>query len=167
MKRTLALALVLTILCIVLSLITLSMTGCSTIASALDIQNPRYTFRNVRPRVDIAIPLSASTIDFDYDLGIENPNRVGITLDRVVLDLLVDDRQLVNTVSQQGVRIPANGYGEAHLRSTVAYQNVRAVFNQIVDEIRGNRATYHLRGDAWYDTPAGTLRFPVSVYSTR
>lgn len=167
MKRTLFVALALTFLCIALSLVTFSITGCSTVASALDIQNPRYSFRDIRPRVNVAIPLSASTIDFDMNLGIDNPNKVGLRLDRVDFDLLVNNQQLVNTVSQQGVRIPANGYGEAHLLARVGYQNIRSIFNEIVDVIQGNRANYQLRGNAWYDTPAGTLQFPVTVYSSR
>lgn len=167
MKRTLFVALALTILCIALSVVTLSVTGCSTVMNALDIQNPRYSFRDIRPRVNVALPLSASTIDFDFNLGIDNPNRFGLRLDRVAFDLLVNDQQLVNTVSEQGIQIPANGFGEAHLVARVGYQNIRSIFNQVVDVIQGNRATYQLRGNAWYDTPAGPLQFPLTVYSSR
>jgi LEA14-like dessication related protein len=135
--------------------------------NALDIQNPRYSFRDIRPRVNVALPLSASTIDFDFNLGIDNPNNVGLRLDRVDFDVFVNSQQIVNTSSQQGVRIPARGYGEAHLLARVGYENIRSIFNQIADVIQGNRANYELRGNAWYDTPAGPLQFPLTVYSSR
>src|SRR5438309_4777347 len=86
MKRPLAFALTGT-----LAVLTLSTTGCGSVARALDIVNPRYSIQNIRPRVDIALPLSASTIDFDFDLGVDNPNSVGLRLDQVDFELFVNN----------------------------------------------------------------------------
>ena len=144
-----------------------TLTGCSSIARALNIENPRYSIRNVRPRVDIAIPFSASSIDLDFDLGVDNPNSVGLRLDRIDFDLLVNDNHLLSSTSQYGVNIPARGFGAVHLTSRVGYNNVRGIFQQVADLIRGNRAQYRLDGTAYYDTPIGTMRFPVSVLTTR
>lgn len=163
MKKGLVYASLLTAMCIVSAFVTLTLSGCSTMASALDIINPRYTIRDIRPRVDVAIPLSASSIDFDFTVGVENPNRVGLRLDRIDFDLFVNDSRVLQSVSQQDIRIPAQGYGEARLRGRVGYQNLRALFHEVADMIRGERARYELRGNAWYDTPMGTLKFPVAV----
>ena len=97
----------------------ISASGCSSVAQALNIVNPRYSVRNLRPRVDIALPLSASSIDFDFDLGVDNPNSVGLRLDRIDFDLLVDDNRLLSSTSQQGVNIPARGFGSGHPRCHV------------------------------------------------
>ena len=157
-KKTLAFALTV--------VLTFSMTGCS-VARALDIVNPRYSIQNIRPRVDIALPLSASTIDFDFDLGVDNPNSVGLRLDQVDFELFVNNDRLLTSSSRYGVHIPARGYGVVHLQSRVGYNDIRSIFRQVADLIQGNRAQYQLQGTAYYDTPVGTMRFPVTVVSTR
>jgi LEA14-like dessication related protein len=168
MKRPLALAWLLTGICFVLAAVSLlSLNGCSTIASALNIVNPTYSLRNIRPHVAIALPLSASTIDFDMDLGVDNPNSVGLRLDQVAFDLLVNGNNILNTTSNQQVQIPSRGLGLVHLTSRVGYNNIRGIWNEVVDVIQGNRANYEVRGTASYDTPAGRLNFPVTVYASK
>jgi LEA14-like dessication related protein len=167
MKRTLRLALALTTLCIVLSIASLTLSSCSSVSRALNIVNPSYSLRNIRPRVAVALPLSASTIDLDFDLGVDNPNSVAVRLDRIDFDVLIDENPLLSSFSQSGVRIPAHGYGEVHLRTQVRYDDIRAAYRQLAGAIQGNGARYQVRGNAYYDTPVGMLKFPVTVYSSR
>ena len=149
------------------SAMSIAVTGCSQVASALNIVNPRYSLQNLRPRVNIAIPPSASTIDLDFDLGVDNPNSVGIRLDRVDFDVLVNDNHLLNSTSTQRVEIPARGFGAVHLTSRIGYQEIRGIFQQVVDLVQGNRARYTMNGTAYYNTPIGTLQFPVTVNTSR
>jgi LEA14-like dessication related protein len=157
----------LTGLCLGMGALTLMLSGCSQVAQALNIENPRYSIRDIRPRVDIALPLTASTIDFDFILGVDNPNSVGLRLDRLDFDLLVNDQHLLNSTSTQNVQIPSRGLGEVHLRSRVGYENIRSIFREVADVINGNRAQYALRGTAYYNTPVGALQFPVTVSTNR
>lgn len=166
MKKTLTLGTVLAALSIAAGLM-LVLSSCAAVQSALDIQNPRYSLRDVRPRVDIAIPLSASTIDIDFDLEVDNPNGVGLRLDQVDFNLLVNDRQVLESTSRQGLRIPANGRGNVALRTRIGYDSIRSIWGEVVDMISGRRANYELRGTAHYDTPVGRLSFPLTVYSSR
>lgn len=165
MKRPLTLGSILAAVCITAGVMLL-LSGCAALA-ALDIQNPRYSFRDIRPRVDVAIPLSASSIDIDFAIEVDNPNRVGLRLDEIDFNLLVNGRHVLDSVSRQDVRIPANGVGTVHLRTRLGYDNARTVWTELVDVIRSQRASYEIRGNAYYDTPAGRLRFPVTVYSSR
>jgi LEA14-like dessication related protein len=168
MKRTLVYASLLTVLCLVLGFVTLSLAGCSSVARALNIVNPSYSIRDIRPRVDIALPLSASSIDFDFTLGVDNPNSVGLRLDRVDFDLLINENPVMNSVSNDPrVEIPPRGFGNVHLRTRVGYDNLRSIFREVADVVQGNRARYTIRGNAYYDTPIGQMRFPVTVLSTR
>ena len=168
MKRTLVYASLLTATCLVLAFLTLSLSGCGTVARALNIENPRYSIRDIQPRVAIALPLSASSIDFDFTLGVDNPNSVGLRLDRVDFDLVVNDNPVLNSVSNDPrVEIPARGLGTVHLRTRLAYDNARTLFRDIADAVQGNRARYEIRGNAYYDTPIGQMKFPVTVFSTR
>lgn len=168
MKRTLVYASILTAACLGLAFVSFSLSGCNSVARALNIVNPSYSIRDVRPRVAIALPLSASSIDFDFTLGVDNPNSVGLRLDHVDFDLLVNENPVLNSVSNDPrVEIPARGLGTVHLRTRLGYDNVRTIFRDIADAVQGNRAKYEIRGNAYYNTPLGQMKFPVTVYSTR
>ncbi|HEX2062496.1 MAG TPA: LEA type 2 family protein [Thermoanaerobaculia bacterium] len=167
MKRTLTLGSLLAVVSVMAGVAMFLLSGCAAIQSALDIQNPRYAIRDIRPRVDIAIPLSASSIDIDFNLEVDNPNRVGLRLDQVDFNLFINDTRVLDSISQQNINIPANGRGDVYLRTRIGYDNIRSMWNEIVDIVRGQRARYELRGNAYYQTPVGRLKFPVTVYSTR
>jgi LEA14-like dessication related protein len=144
----------------------LGFAGCTSMYRNLQIVNPSYTLRNIRPHIAIALPLSASSIDLDFDIGVDNPNPVGIRLDHLDFDVLVNDNPVLTQVhTPQGVHIPAHGIGQVHLVTRVTYRDIRNIWSQVTDLINGNRATYQVRGDAYYDTPLGTMRFPLTVYS--
>jgi len=166
MKRNLTLGAFLALFCI-LAGVSLLLSSCAGIRQALNIENPRYNIRDIRPRVDIALPLSASSIDIDFALEVDNPNSVGLRLDQIDFNLFINETRVLDSVSQQDIRIPANGRGDVNLRTRIGYQNVRSLWDEIVGVVRGNRAKYELRGNAYYQTPLGRLKFPVTVYSTR
>lgn len=147
-----------------LALLTLG--GCNSVRQALNIENPTYILRGVRPRVAVAIPLSASTIDLDFDIEVQNPNSVGLRLDRIDFDVLVNGNQVTRGFSSQRVRIPANGFGDVRIQTRVDYNDVKSLFREIADVIQGERANYELRGTAHFDTPVGTLNFPLTVFKT-
>ena len=167
MKRSLTLALFLTGACIALAVLSLATTGCSTLLRAADIVNPTYSIRDIRPHVAIALPLSASSIDFNFLLGVDNPNRMSLPVAHLDFDLFANDTHLISAISRDRVTIPARGYGEVPVRARVGYNEIRDVWSTVVGLITGNRAQYHLRGTAFYDTPVGELRFPVTVTATR
>jgi LEA14-like dessication related protein len=164
MKRNLTVGVGLALVSIAAGAALLLLGGCQTL---LNIENPRYSIRDIRPRVDVALPLSASTIDIDFAVEVDNPNPVGLRLDQVDFDLLINGNHVLDTISQQNVRIPANGIGTVQLETRIGYQNIRNIWDQILDVVRGNRARYEIRGTAHYDTPMGRLQFPVTIYSSR
>lgn len=135
-------------------------TGCKTL---LNIENPEYTIRDVRPRVSVAIPFSASTVDVDFNLEVRNPNTVGLNLDQIDFDLLINNERVLTGISNQDVRIPANGTGMVELRTRFGYENARTLFREVIDWVQGDRANYELRGTVFYDTPMGKMQFPLTV----
>jgi LEA14-like dessication related protein len=166
-RRTLPLGVLLAGLSIAAGLAVFLLSGCAALGRALNIENPRYSIRDIRPRVDIALPLSASSIDIDFALEVDNPNSVGLRLSQLDFNLFINDTRVLDSVSREQFSIPANGVGQVDLRTRIGYQNVRSLWNEIVDIVRGQRARYELRGTAHYDTPVGRLRFPVTVFATR
>ncbi|MGA7614128.1 MAG: LEA type 2 family protein [Thermoanaerobaculia bacterium] len=139
----------------------LGLAACSSLAPV--IQNPEYSVRSIRPNVNVAIPLSASSIDFNIDLAVQNPNSIGLNLDRIDFDLLVNDSHVATGIANQGIRIPANGTGDVPLRTRVAYSDVQSIFRQLSTWVQGGNARYELRGNAYYNTPVGQLAFPFTV----
>lgn len=167
-RNPLTLGTLLAFLSITAGVAVLLLSSCSTVQSALDIQNPRYSIRNIHPRLDIAIPLSASSVDIDFALEVDNPNRVGLRLDQIDFNLFINDTLILDSISHQNINIPANGRGDVQLRTRIGYQSVRSLWGELVDIISGRqRAKYELRGNAYYNTPVGRLKLPVSVFSTR
>jgi len=164
MKRTLIYATALTGFCVALVICAIALSGCSSLGN-LNIINPTYSLRNVSPRLNLGIPPS---MDFDFTVGVDNPNAVALRLDRFDFDMLINNNPVLNNVrSDQGVHIPARGIGDVHLTGHVTYDNIRSIYREIQDVVQGNRASYAIRGNAYYDTPAGRLQFPVTVYSSR
>ena len=141
-------------------------TRCSTVASALNIVNPTYSLKNIQPHLAIGLPLQNSAIDLDFDLGVDNPNSVGLKMSGINFDVLVNDTHLLSSQSSNAVNIPAKGYGAVHLRSRVGYNEIRNIWSQVADLIQGNKANYQVRGTAFYDTPVGRMNFPVTVYAS-
>ena len=135
--------------------------GCRTI---LNIENPEYSIRDVRARPSIAIPLSASSVNVDFLIEINNPNSVGLRLDRIDFDLLVDGTRVLSGVSSQNIRIPAKGFGDVQVRTRVGYENLRLLSREVIDMVRGDRAKYELKGRVFYDTPLGKMEFPLTIY---
>ena len=131
--------------------------GCRTV----DVVNPSYSLRSVTPHVILGIPPAA---DLDFTIGVDNPNSVALRLDHFDFDLLINDRpMLTNVRSDQGIHIPPRGYSEVHMLAHVNFANMQAIYHEIVGYIQGNSASYQIRGNAYYDTPIGTMRFPVTV----
>jgi LEA14-like dessication related protein len=165
MKRTLIPAILLTVGCVILAAVTLALSGCRSLFPG-ELVNPSYTLRSVVPHVAIALPLSASAIDLDFTIVVDNPNAIGLRLDWLDFDLAINDTPILTSVrAEQGVNIPAHGVGDVHLRTRVGYGNLKALFRQIADMVQGNRAHYAIHGDAYYHTPFGQKRFPVTLYS--
>lgn len=163
MKRTLFSATLIGIL--VLAALTLTLSGCRSLLVG-DIVNPSYALRSVVPHVAIALPLSASAIDLDFTIVVDNPNAIGLRLEWLEFDLAINDTPILTSVrADQGVHIPAHGVGDVHLRTRIRYENLKALFRQIADMVQGNRAHYAIHGNAYYHTPFGLKRYPVTLYS--
>jgi LEA14-like dessication related protein len=167
MRRTLTYGALLAGLCVTLALVTLSLSGCNTVGRALNIVNPTYSIRDVQPHIRIALPLQESSIDFDFLVGIDNPNSVSLNLARLDFGVLVNGYHLIDSVSSDRITIPARGANDVRLRARVGYQQIPNLWQQIVNVINGQRANYQVQGNAYFDTPLGQMRFPVPVAATR
>ena len=134
--------------------------GCSTL---LNLEEPDYSLRSITTTPRIAIPLRDSTIDFNFLIEIQNPNDFGLTLDGIEVDLFLNGQQITRSVSSYNVRVPASGIGDARLHTTVDYESIRSMFNELVRAVEDGEAEYGLRGKAWFKTPLGRVSFPIDL----
>jgi LEA14-like dessication related protein len=165
MKRTSISATLFPAICIVTAAMSLSLSGCRSLVAG-KLVNPSYSLRGVVPHVAIALPLSASAIDFDITIGVDNPNPIGLRLDWLDFALEINDIPILTSVrADEGVNIPAHGVGDIHLRTRVGYANLKALFHQVAAIVQGNHARYTIHGDAYYHTLFGEKRYPVTLHS--
>src|ERR1041385_1338551 len=143
MKRQLVYGSLLAAACITLSICLVALSGRNTLAN-LHVINPSYSLRSVTPHLNLGIPPS---VDLDFDVNVNNPNPVGLRLDYFDFDVFVNDNPVLRNVhSVQGFQIPANGDSDVHLATHVTYDSIRAIYDQVVSMIQGNRATYGIQG---------------------
>src|SRR5579884_1696571 len=162
MRRQLVFGSLLAAVCFALSICLVALSGCNTLAN-LHIINPSYSLRSVTPHLNLGLPPS---VDLDFVVNVYNPNRVGLQLNYLDFDVFVNNEAILRNVhSVQGFSIPANTDNDVHLATHVTYDSIRAIYDQVISMIQGNRATYGIQGNAYYDTPIGQLRFPVNVAS--
>ena len=101
-------------------------------------------------------------------MEVDNPNRVGLRLDQIDFDLFINDTRVLDSISQQNINIPANGRGDVQPPHPHRLpEHPLALERDGGHRQRGQRARYELRGNAYYDTPVGRLKLPVTVYSTQ
>lgn len=129
-----------------------------------DLEEPVYRLLDVRPRVNLAVPLTASSIDLDFSIDIENPNTFGLRLDQMDFDVLLNGRQVITGVTNQDLRIPAQGIGRVELETRIGYDDLRSIFREVAEVIQGGRPAYEIRGTAFYETPVGRMSFPLTIY---
>jgi len=162
MKRQLIYGTLLMATCIALSICLIATSGCNTLAN-LHVINPSYQLRSVNPHLNLGIPPS---MDLEFTVNVNNPNPVALTLNYFDFDVLVNNNPILRNVhSVQGFKIRAQGDNDVHLATHVTYDSIRSIYTEVVNMIQGNRASYGIQGNAYYDTPVGQLRFPVNVYS--
>ncbi len=133
----------------------------------LNVENPDYILRDLRPRVSLALPLSASSIDIDMNVEIRNPNSFGLKLDRIDFNVLVNNQGIARGRSNDRITIPARGDGQVRLKTRVDYRDVKTIFRELADIIEGDRGNYEVRGRAYYKTPIGVIDFPFTVFKRR
>ncbi len=159
MRRPLVLAALLTALCVGLSVLTLSLSGCSALAYR-HLEKPDYRLIDVAAKVNASLPPS---IDLDLTIGVDNPNPVALRLDAFDFVLFADDQRIANGSTTDRVNIPANGSGDVRLRAHLSYKSLKTIYRDLTEVVQGGRAHYTLEGNATFDTPLGQRTYPVKV----
>jgi LEA14-like dessication related protein len=78
-----------------------------------------------------------------FDLKVENPNPVGISVRNVTYDLKINSRNFTKGTLDQGLKLPANGTGVIQLPVTVPYFDL---FDSVAELFKRETVAYDLSG---------------------
>ena len=135
----------------------LFLTGCTSFPT---IQNPDYVVQDVRTQF---VPSLPPRLELDFLISVDNPNPVGLRLDRMDFDVFLNNSHILRGVSNQNLTIPAQGTGNVQISTRVSYDQLRDMWDEVREIIRTGQPRYELRGTASYGTPLGNLNIPFTI----
>ncbi|MFT5431522.1 MAG: LEA14-like dessication related protein [Myxococcota bacterium] len=130
------------------------LSGCS-IQNRIALKDCQFNVRNVA--VQSLTPLELRLV---VTLGIYNPNRIEVIVDRFDYVVLINNKRVVDGESTQDLRIGQNQTGD--LPITVR-ANVVDATRIIIDMQRTKRRVVTVRGTYYIKVPWGEYPFPVEV----
>jgi LEA14-like dessication related protein len=135
-----------------------SLGGCSAYQAYVQrqaIQQARFNLKAVSLG-----GLDLAGANFSVVLELENPTDTPIVLDRLDYVLFVNDMRVLAGFTSEKVTVPAHDIRPIAFASHVRYADVGAQLRQILTQ--GVR-TYRLEGVGHFDTPFGTVDYPVKL----
>jgi len=148
MNKTLPLAAVLLLL--------LFAAGCSTVQRIMGYQEPdvRYTDMSVEG-------ISLEKIDLKFHFEIDNPNRVGVTLEEYAYSLLINEYDFLSGSHREQLEIASRGSGTVALPLSLSY---REVYQSVSSVARADSFSYRLNTEVGVNIPVyGKAMIPVTV----
>lgn len=133
--------------------------GCSTIQNLVGYEEPdiRYT--------DVSIErLSLDDMDLKFHFEIDNPNRVGVTLEEYAYSLLINDTRFLSGTHRERLEIESRGVGTVSLPLTLNFRDIRESVSSVA---QADSFRYTLKTEVGVDIPVqGKTMIPVEVEGT-
>jgi len=124
-----------------------------------NVQKPQVSFAGAKIE-----GLSLETIDLLFDVKINNPNPVGITLAGFDYDFLINNNQFLQGNQEKDVEIPANGENTLQIPLSLKFSDVYNTFSSLRDR---DSTEYKIDCGVSFDLPVlGRQRVPVSKAGT-
>lgn len=130
--------------------------GCSTVQRIIGYQQPevRYTDMSVEG-------ISLEKIDLKFHFEIDNPNRVGITLEEYTYNLLINEYDFLSGSHREQLEIASRGSGTVALPLSLSY---REVYQSVSSVARADSFSYRLSTEVGVNIPVyGKSLIPVTV----
>jgi len=105
--------------------------------------------------------LSFKQADLVFDIQIDNPNPVGISLAGFDYDLLLNNISFLKGKQDKSLEIKANEMATIHLPLSLLFENIYATYQRLKNE---DKISYTLNTGLAFNLPVlGELRIPVST----
>jgi LEA14-like dessication related protein len=136
--------------------------GCALlqqIEQRVAIKNCTFKLTNAQAR-----NFTLTDMSVDLNIAVQNPNTVTVTIDKLDLILLVNDRQTVKAFFS-GQSIDPQQTKALTTTVVIPYTTVGMA---IIDMLRKNEPVrYRLDGEIYLNTPIGMINFPVTIYESK
>ena len=104
-------------------------------------------------------PLNSLTkVSLDIEFNGYNPNKIGVSLDRIEFDLFIDDKHGSKFYNEKKIKIPKE---DNFTFEEVAELKVNTMGKAIFDQIIKKKAKYRIDGTYFLDTQFGN--FPIKA----
>jgi len=127
----------------------------SDVLKQLDIQKPQVAVKDAR-----LTSLSFDHVDLLFDVNINNPNSVGITMAGFDYELLINDNSFVKGDKQDRIEVKANGENRFDFPVSLQFSDL---FQSIKSMIEQDSSGYQMKFGLLFDLPVlGKTKIPVS-----
>lgn len=132
--------------------------GCSVYqayAQRQAIQQARFHLKNVAVQ---GFDLSGANLA--VTLEIENPTNTQIVLDRLDYTIFLNEQRMVGGFTDRRITVPASDVRPVTFTTFVRFADVGAQLQRVVTQ---GITSYRLEGVGHFDTPFGTIDYPVRL----
>ena len=125
--------------------ILLSLTGCAILKEAVKVKKPDLSVESVR-----LAGLSFQDLDLVFDIAVDNPNPLPVTLARFDYDLRIEDSSFLKGIQEEPSRIAAAEKSRIALPLTLDFGDLRRTFATLKDQ---DSTSYELICNLVFDLP--------------
>lgn len=137
-----------------------SVTGCSVFQAFSQRQAIQQAKFNLKSVSLAGVDLAGANLVIDLEL--ENPSDTVIVLDRLDYTLYINDQRAVSGFSDTKTTVPARDVRPVSFRTHVRYADVGAQLRGFMSQ--KSLPAVRLEGVGHFDTPIGTIDYPVKLF---
>lgn len=120
------------------------------------IEQAKFSLRNVQ-----LLGLDLVGANLLVTVQLENPSETDMVLDRIDYTLYVNDLRAFEGDVKEKTTVPAGQSRPLPIRVSLAYADIGTQIRGLI--ATGQVKTWGLKGTAHFDTPIGTLDYPIDV----
>jgi len=130
--------------------------GCSTLQQLADIQKPQVSLDNVQ-----ITGLSFDDISLMFDVAIENPNNLSVSLAGFEYDFLLNENSFIQGQMNEQLIIQAQSKSMVNVPVNMEFSNIYSNYKDIESK---DSSSYQLNMGLYFDIPViGKTRIPLST----
>lgn len=134
--------------------------GCALIKSRLAICDCKFRIANVES-VEYNSLRDPDRLEINLNIDCKNPDKaIEAVLDKLIFNFYVNNRETTASSVVKKVKIPP----EATVQFPVSIQlSLSKIERAVFDVITSKKASYELKGTAFFSTPIGEKSIPVTI----
>ena len=137
-------------------LLLISCSDVNKLLQTINIQSPKTNLEEVK-----ITSLTFSQADLEFDIRVDNPNPVGVSLNGFDYDLLINNNSFLKGSQNKKMSIAANGNTKIKLPLTLHYKDIYETYKSLINE---DSVSYALKTGFKFNLPIlGDVRVPLET----